>query len=93
MADTNKYFMKSFIEWEISIAKFSVVIGGILGVVFFVFGNSLGQAVTDDTVGIVEAILYLVRTILALFILGSALNLIFQIFGVVTSLFKNEKVK
>ena len=43
--------MKSIIQWEISIAKFSAVIGGILGVVFFIFGNTLGQAITEKNMG------------------------------------------
>lgn len=91
MSKANKSVMKSFIQWEIAIVKFSAVIGAILGGVLFFFGNTLGQTVTDDSVGIVEALLYLLRTTLALFVLGSLLNVFFQIIGMITSLFKREK--
>lgn len=83
--------IKSIIQWEISIAKFSAVIGGMLGVVFFLFGNTLGQAVTDNSVGFIEAILYLVRTIFALFLFGSVLSIILHILGALTSMIRSNK--
>ena len=91
MSKSNKPVMKSFIQWEIAVAKFSAIIGVILGVVLFVFGNSLGQTVTDDSVGLVEAVLYILRTTLALFLLGSLLNVFFQTAGFITSLLQRVK--
>ena len=91
MGKMSKSVFKSFIQWEIAVAKFSVVIGTILGIVLFVFGNTLGQTVTDDSVGVLEAILYLLRTTLALFLFGSLLNVFFQTAGFITSLLQRVK--
>jgi hypothetical protein len=42
-------------------------------------------------VGFIEAILYLVRTIFALFLFGSVLSIILHILGALTSMIRSNK--
>ncbi len=77
--------IRSFIQKEIVVAKLAATIGGLLAIVIFVLGNSIGQTVTEETVGLAEVLLYFLRTTFALFLLGSMLNLVFQIAGALTS--------